>query len=59
MGTADVQLTIPSILIALMINGGVVVVLPPEMRAPLAVPVLIAAIGVSDWLRDVLNPKLR
>lgn len=51
MRTADVQLAIPSILIALMINGIVVIVLPPEMRAPLAIPVLIAAIGISDWPR--------
>lgn len=51
MRTADVQLAIPSILIALMVNGIVVIALPPEMRAPLAIPVLIVAIGISDWPR--------
>ena len=49
MRLADVQLTIPSILIALMVDGIARTMLPSESREELAIYVLIFAIGVSDW----------
>ena len=49
MRAADVQLTIPGILVALMVNGVVRSVLPREMQADAAIWVLIIAIGISDW----------
>jgi peptide/nickel transport system permease protein len=49
MRLADVQLTIPSILLALMINGVARAVLPRELHTELAIYVLILAIGISDW----------
>ena len=45
---ADVQLTIPGILTAILING-TRSVLPPELRDELAIYVVILAIGLSDW----------
>ena len=51
MRLADVQLAIPAILIALMINGVVAILLPPQLQHELAIYVLILAIGVSDWPR--------
>lgn len=49
MRLADVQLTIPSILLALMVNGVARSVLPRDMQAEAAIWVLIFAIGISDW----------
>ncbi|NQW08715.1 MAG: ABC transporter permease [Alphaproteobacteria bacterium] len=49
MRTADVQLTVPGILVALMIDGVVRVNLGGEMTEGVAVLVLILAIGLSDW----------
>jgi peptide/nickel transport system permease protein len=49
MRAADVQLAIPAILIALMINGVVAILLPRNMQVEMAVYVLILAIGVSEW----------
>ena len=51
MRLADVQLAIPAILIALMINGVVAILLPPQLQHEMAIYVLILAIGVSDWPR--------
>jgi peptide/nickel transport system permease protein len=51
MRLADVQLAIPAILIALMINGVVAILLPPQLQNEMAIYVLILAIGVSDWPR--------
>lgn len=49
MRLADVQLTIPGILTAILINGILRSVLPPELRDELAIYVVILAIGLSDW----------
>lgn len=49
MRAADIQLTIPGILIALMVNGIARTALPREMQADLAIYVLIFAIGIADW----------
>ena len=49
MRAADVQLAIPAILIALMINGVVAILLPRNMQVEMAMYVLILAIGVSEW----------
>jgi peptide/nickel transport system permease protein len=49
MRLADVQLTIPGILVALMVNGVARSVLPRDMQAEAAIWVLIFAIGISDW----------
>ena len=49
MRTADVQLTFPSILVALMIFGIIKGFLPPKAHEQAAVPVLIMAIGLSGW----------
>ncbi len=51
MRIADVQLAIPAILIALMINGVVAVTMPRDLQNSLAIYVLILAIGVSEWPR--------
>jgi peptide/nickel transport system permease protein len=49
MRVADVQLTIPGILLAILINGVARTILPPESRDELAIYVVIIAIGLSDW----------
>lgn len=49
MRTADVQLTIPSILIALTIDGVARTALPRELHNEIAIFVLIFAIGIADW----------
>jgi len=51
MRMADVQLTIPAILIALMIDGVARILVPHDSRDLLAIYVLIIAIGISDWPR--------
>jgi peptide/nickel transport system permease protein len=49
MRLADVQLTIPGILVAILINGVLRSILPPDLRDELAIYVVILAIGLSDW----------
>jgi len=49
MRAADVQLTIPGILVALMVNGAARAALPSYAVDELAIYVLIFAIGISDW----------
>ncbi len=49
MRAADVQLTFPSILIALLVDGVVGAVLPANVRAEVQLYVLIFAIGISRW----------
>lgn len=51
MRIADVQISFPSILIALLIDGVARSVVPPEMHERIAIPVLIFAIGVSSWVQ--------
>ena len=51
MRVADVQLTFPSILVALLIFGVARGVIPIEYRDQMAIWVLIIAIGLSDWVQ--------
>ncbi len=51
MRLADVQLTFPTILIALMIDGVTRAMLPPDTHARLALFVLVFAIGISNWVQ--------
>ncbi|MEO1703522.1 MAG: ABC transporter permease [Pseudomonadota bacterium] len=50
MRIADIQLTFPSILVALLIFGIAKGITPPSMRDEVAIWVLILAIGLSDWV---------
>ena len=49
MRVADVQLTFPAILIALLVDGVVSVALPSGLHESLEIYVLIFAIGISRW----------
>jgi len=51
MRIADIQLSFPSILIALLIFGIARGLIPPSMREDLAIWVLIVSIGLSDWVQ--------
>jgi len=51
MRVADVQLSFPAILIALLIDGVARVALPQQAHDEIAIPVLILAIGVSGWVQ--------
>jgi peptide/nickel transport system permease protein len=51
MRMADVQLSFPAILIALLVDGVARGVLPRTAHDELAIPVLIFAIGISGWVQ--------
>jgi len=51
MRIADVQLSFPAILIALLIDGVARAALPREAHANVAVFVLVVAIGLSNWVQ--------
>ena len=51
MRVADVQLTFPSILLALLIFGIARGFIPPAYREAMAIWVLIVAIGLSEWVQ--------
>lgn len=51
MRIADVQLTFPAILVALLIDGLVRAVLPRELHTDLALFVVVFAIGISTWVQ--------
>jgi len=51
MRIADIQLSFPAILIALLVDGVARVALPAEAHDEIAIPVLILAIGVSGWVQ--------
>ncbi|WP_372611709.1 ABC transporter permease [Aquicoccus sp.] len=51
MRVADVQLTFPAILVAMLIFGIAKGITPPEYRDEMAIWVLILAIGLSDWVQ--------
>lgn len=51
MRVADVQLTFPAILVAMLIFGIAKGVTPPEYRNEMAIYVLIIAIALSDWVQ--------
>lgn len=49
MRICDIQLTFPSILVALLVDGVVRAILPREVHAEIALFVVIFAIGISEW----------
>jgi peptide/nickel transport system permease protein len=51
MRVADVQLSFPAILVALLIDGVARVSLPRESHDALAIPVLVIAIALSGWVQ--------
>jgi len=51
MRIADIQLTFPAILVALLIFGIAKGITPPTYRDEVAIWVLIIAIGLSDWVQ--------
>jgi peptide/nickel transport system permease protein len=51
MRVADVQLSFPAILIALLIDGVARVMLPHQAQDVIAIPVLVLAIGASGWVQ--------
>ncbi|MEM7500087.1 MAG: ABC transporter permease [Pseudomonadota bacterium] len=51
MRLADVQLTFPSILVAMLIFGVAQGIVAPEHREEMAIWVLIISIGLSDWVQ--------
>ena len=51
MRIADIQLSFPAILIALLVDGVARVVLPTDRHDTIAIPVLIFSIGVSGWVQ--------
>ena len=51
MRVADVQLSFPAILIALLIDGVARVVLPRDAHDSVAIAVLVVAIGASNWVQ--------
>jgi peptide/nickel transport system permease protein len=51
MRIADVQLTFPAILVAVLIDGIARAVLPREAHAHIAIYVVIFAIGISSWVQ--------
>ena len=50
MRLADIQMTFPSILIAMLIFGVARGLLPPELRYEMAITVLIISVGLSEWV---------
>ncbi len=50
MRIADVQLSFPAILIALLIDGVARVAMPSEHHDEIAIPVLVLAIGLAGWV---------
>ena len=50
MRVADIQLSFPAILIALLIDGVARIALPRELHDALAIYVLVVAIGLSKWV---------
>ena len=51
MRVADIQLSFPAILIALLVNGVLRGILPSERQDELAIYVLVLSIGISGWVQ--------
>ena len=51
MRVAEIQLSFPTILVALLINGIMRGVLPPSQHAELTILVLVLSIGLSNWVQ--------
>ena len=47
---ADIQITFPSILVAMLIYGVAKGLLPPDLRYEMSITVLIISIGLSEWV---------
>lgn len=47
---ADIQMTFPSILVAMLIYGVAKGILPPDLRYEMSIAVLIISIGLSEWV---------
>jgi len=47
---ADIQMTFPSILVAMLIYGVAKGILPPDVRYEMSIAVLIISIGLSEWV---------
>ncbi len=47
---ADIQLTFPAVLLAMLIDGVLRIVLPAAQSGPLAIAVLVVAIGLANWV---------
>ena len=50
MRLADIQMTFPSILVAMLVYGVARGMLPPELRYEMSITVLIISIGLSKWV---------
>ena len=50
MRLADIQMTFPSILVAMLVYGVARGMLPPELRYEMSITVLIISIGLSEWV---------
>ena len=51
MRIADIQMTFPSIMVAMLLYGIGKGLIPPDLRDEMAIWVLIIAIGLSDWVQ--------
>jgi len=51
MRIADIKLSFPSILVALLVNGVARTALPREVFNEMAIPILIFSIGISNWVQ--------
>ncbi|MEW6689173.1 MAG: ABC transporter permease [Pseudomonadota bacterium] len=51
MRVADIQLSFPAILIALLVDGVARAALPAERHDEIAIPVLVLSIGISGWVQ--------
>ncbi len=51
MRVAEIQLSFPAILIALLVDGMARGIMPPDQRENLAIYVLIFSIGISGWVQ--------
>lgn len=50
MRLADIQMTFPSILVAMLIYGVAKGILPPDLRYEMSIAVLVVSIGLSEWV---------
>jgi peptide/nickel transport system permease protein len=51
MRVADIQLSFPAILVALLVNGVARTALPREIFNSVALPILVFSIGISNWVQ--------
>lgn len=51
MRVADIQLSFPAILIAMLIDGAARAALPPQLHDQVAIPILVVAISLSGWVQ--------